>query len=76
MNTFYQTHQRGIIVAHDTLEEAKAYAEGRRVFSITEVGGRFDEWVRCELCGEWTISDELSADGYCHVCEALKGVSA
>lgn len=56
-------------VAHFTLAEAEAYAEGRNVESILQIGGYWDEYVRCPICHDWVLSSEISEDGLCAACE-------
>lgn len=74
MKTYYETahYEPGseypTATAHDTLEEAIAFAEAHGITIIEEIGGSWDEYEKCEFCGEWYSSDELEK-GLCWMCE-------
>lgn len=54
--------------AHDTLEDAIEYAEANNLNYIAEIGGSWDEWEKCDFCGEWYLSTELNEYGDCDRC--------
>lgn len=51
----------------DSFEEAVERAEEFGVDVIFNTEG-FDEYVKCEFCGEWVTPNELDIDGYCEHC--------
>ena len=80
--TYYETVQRadenpkdgidykGILVAHDTLEEAIEYAEKHNIKTIQEIGGSWAEYEKCWFCEEWFDVSELNTNNECSRCEA------
>lgn len=75
MEIYYETahYEYGcdypIATAHDTLEDAIAFAEANGIDTISEIGGAWDEFMKCEWCGEWFTIPELDK-GICSQCEA------
>lgn len=75
MKHYYETtHNDGnecpITTAHDTLEEAIEFAEANGIEEIHEIGGSFDDFVKCGFCGEWLPIQELDEkSGFCDHCE-------
>lgn len=61
---------KGILVAHDTLEDAIDYAEQNGIETITEIGGSWTEYEKCWFCGEWFDVNELNTNNECSRCEA------
>lgn len=61
---------KGILVAHDTLEDAIEYAEQNGIETITEVGGNWAEYEKCWFCGEWFDVNELNTNNECSRCES------
>lgn len=73
MKIYYETtHDDGgefpILTAHETIEEAIEFAEANGIKTIYEVGGSFDEFEKCEFCGEWYTTEELN-NGICWRCK-------
>lgn len=75
MNIYYETahYEPGdefpTATAHDTLEEAIEFAEAHGINYISEHGGNYDDFVKCEFCGEWFTSEELNDKDICSYCE-------
>lgn len=74
MKHYYETtHTDGgqfpISTAHDTFEEAAAFAEAHGIATIYEVGGNWGEFEKCQWCGEWFTLYELEK-GVCSQCAA------
>lgn len=55
--------------AHNTLEEAITFADAHEITIICEMGGNWDEFEKCEFCGEWFTSEELNEEKLCFYCE-------
>lgn len=55
--------------AHETLEDAIAYADAHGCTLIAEIGGSWNEYEKCAFCGEWFDSCELNTEGDCERCE-------
>lgn len=74
MNTYYITahiepgDKFSTETAHNTLEEAITFAEAHGIEFIYEHGGNWNEFEKCEFCGEWFDSWELEK-GLCWMCE-------
>ena len=74
MKTYYETahYEPGdefpTATAHDTLEEAITFAEAHGITTIQQIGGAWDEFEKCEFCGEWFTAPELE-NGLCAQCE-------
>lgn len=73
MKTYYETtHNDGgefpVATAHDTLEAAIEFAEANGIDLICEIGGSWDEFEKCEFCGEWCTTEELDK-GICQRCK-------
>ena len=73
MKTYYETtHTDGgefpIITAHDTFEEATAFAEANGIEIVYEIGGNWSEYQRCWFCEEWYETTELIGTGVCARC--------
>lgn len=56
-------------VAHETLENAIKYADSHGLVLIAEIGGSWDEYEKCEICGEWYPGDQMTKCGICTRCE-------
>lgn len=70
---FYETtHNDGntfpVVTAHDTIDDAIAFADAHGIETITEYGGSFDEYKKCWFCGEWFSVSDLNDDGTCAPC--------
>ncbi len=52
--------------AHDSLEEAIAFAEAH---NIPTIYGETDTFEKCWFCGEWFPIDLLDNDGTCADCD-------
>ena len=49
-------------------EQATEYADEHGATQIDEIGGAWDEFNKCEFCGDWFTAQELKADGVCNQC--------
>ena len=79
--TYYETVKRaddnpkdgidykGILVAHDSLEEAIEYAEENGITTIQEIGGCWTEYEKCWFCEKWFDTNELNTNNECSRCE-------
>ena len=56
-------------VAFDTLEEAIEFANNNGVTFISEIGGNWEEYMKCWFCEEWYSSTEINSVGVCERCE-------
>jgi hypothetical protein len=74
MNIYYQTAHieegdtYATLTAHDTIEEAIAFAEAHGCTTICEIGGSWDEFEKCGFCGEWLPAQDLDEGGWCRDC--------
>lgn len=58
------------IMSFDTLEEAIEYADKNKCTLISEIGGAYDEYVKCWFCNEWVESTTTNSNGLCERCES------
>ena len=56
------------VIAFDTLEQAIEFADANNCEIISEIGGNYDEFVKCWFCGDWIPSDEIIGTGVCDRC--------
>lgn len=57
-------------IAFDTLEEAIEFADANGCELICEMGGSWDEYKKCEFCGEWDLAYTIdNNNGICDYCE-------
>lgn len=73
MEHYYETahNDSGEVVEHETLEKAIEYAEAHGIDLICEIGGPWDEYKKCEWCGEWYDHYEIEENnGICNRCHA------
>ena len=68
---FYETGTQGEIQAHETLEQAIKFAEENKCEIICEIGGNWEEWLKCSFCGDWFPSVELNEKSECNICEMV-----
>lgn len=66
---YFEIAGAGEIIARDTLEEAIETADEIGATLITEIGGSFDEWIKCPFCDEWDISTSITSAGVCRRCQ-------
>ena len=66
--THYDAGEFPITTAHETIETAIEFAEANGINTISEIGGSWDEFQKCEFCGEWMPSQELDKKGWCSDC--------
>lgn len=75
MEIYYETahYEYGndypVATAFDDLDEAIEFAEAHGIDTICEIGGSWDEYMKCEWCGEWFPTSELD-NGICSQCDA------
>lgn len=56
-------------VAFETLDEAIAFADENDCNLICEMGGSWDEYKKCEFCGDWGLIYEIDQNnGICERC--------
>ena len=67
-NNYFEVYEGDTIHAFDTLEEAEAFADEIGVDFISEIGGAFDEYIKCEFCGEWELSTSFDTSDFCERC--------
>ena len=65
---YYETFCGVYSYAHDTLEEAIDFADKNECTFIAEIGGSWDEYLKCSFCGEWYPSYEINTNGDCSRC--------
>lgn len=53
----------------ETLEEAITEADNTEADFIYEIGESWDEFMKCEFCGEWVIVGELNNNNCCTRCQ-------
>ena len=53
----------------ETIEEAIKEAERTEANFICETGGSWDEFEKCEFCGDWVTVTELNKNNCCHRCQ-------
>lgn len=73
MDTYFETtHNDGgafpVVTAHKTFDEATAFAEAHGIAIVYEIGGAWDEFSKCEFCGEWFTLPELNRENLCPYC--------
>ena len=56
------------IRAHETLEDAIKWAESHNITTISEIGGCWSEYEKCEFCGDWFDTNELNTKNICERC--------
>ena len=70
---YYETYatdgEKCSVFAFDTLEEAIEHAEQNGCKTISQIGGSYDEYEKCEFCGEWFDVDEMNIENYCERCQ-------
>lgn len=75
MTIYYETYHHApgdnfaTITAHTTIEDAFAFAEAHRIRTVYQIGGSYDEFEKCEFCGEWCSHDDLKTSGICWRCD-------
>ena len=57
------------VTAHETIDDAIAFADAHGIDYITEIGGNWEEFGKCAFCGEWRNYWELNKAGECELCE-------
>ena len=67
--TYYETSTAGEIQAHATLEEAIDFADAHGCDVISEIGGAYEDWLKCWFCGDWFPAGDLVGTGVCSRCE-------
>lgn len=70
--TYYETYTEGenpCIYAFDTFEEAVEFADNNGCTTIQEMGGSYDDYEKCEFCGEWYPTSEMNIENYCEQCQ-------
>jgi len=73
MEIYYEVSEHDYSRAFDTLEETIVYCEQHNIKTISEVGGNYTDFERCEFCGEWVDCCDLDDNNYCSECQqALK----
>lgn len=65
----YEIETNGDVLEFETLEEAIDYAEENGCTHIDSIGGSWDEWEKCEFCGDWCPISELNIENYCDQCQ-------
>ena len=67
---YYETFTDHETQAHDTLEEAIAFAEANHCKIIAEIGGNWDEYQYCWFCQEWQPTTDFNIGAsVCYRCE-------
>ena len=67
---YYETSTDHEIQAHNTLEEAIAFAEQNNCEIICEIGGSWDEFKYCWFCQEWQPTTDFNIGcSVCYRCE-------
>lgn len=70
MQHYYETFTQGEIQAHDTLEEAIAFAEENNCEIISEINGNWEEFKYCWFCQEWQSTTDFNIGAsVCYRCE-------
>lgn len=70
MKTYYEVSHGDEVLSFDELEEATAFADENGCKAISEIGGSWTDYEKCNFCGEWTDICFLNAHGDCSRCEA------
>lgn len=66
---------RALLYIFDTLEDAIERADALKATTIYEIGGSWDEYMKCWFCGEWFPVSELNFEnsttdeGLCNQCK-------
>lgn len=55
-------------IAFDDIDDAIEFADTHGITLISEIGGYWEEFEKCEFCHDWFCSSEL-IDGLCDRCE-------
>ena len=70
METYYEVQcgDNAVQVFHN-LEDAIAHADANGYKLISEIGGSWTEYEKCEWCEEWYDSNDIGRTGICYRCE-------
>ena len=67
---YYEIGNNREILSFDTLEAAIEYADANDVTLISEIGGAWDDYVKCWFCEEWVPVSETNRENLCNHCES------
>lgn len=59
----------GSVQAFHSLEDAIAYADKNKCTAISEIGGSWTDYKKCEWCEEWYDTCDINRGGICYRCE-------
>lgn len=70
MEIYYevQDNKDGVRCFH-TLEDATDYADAQGFSLVSEIGGSWTDYYKCEWCGEWLDNNDINVAGICYRCE-------
>lgn len=68
MKEWFEVGTPGQLNAFDTFEEAEQFANENGCKLISQCGGAWDDFIKCDLCGEFVPSYEMHNGDECENC--------
>lgn len=69
-NNYYEIGIKGEIIAFDDLDDAIAFADENDIELISEIGGAYDDYMKCWFCGDWSPVGDMNNNDLCYRCES------